>query len=205
MGHSEGGAYVPLANYVRHGGVDTGGTYIDATFENPTITNPTISGDLGTSDEPLRLIGEGQSVLLVDTPAGGALYGEDIAETYSLGAWDPYDASGLTQRFLYGMFQTLYALTITVTNIDGSNEAQVARYDAGDNLVHLGGGRVTVFDNAATLTGMTYANRPSTPVAGTMAYFTDSTTVTWGATIAGGSSNKVLGWYNGSNWTVFGK
>lgn len=37
------------------------------------------------------------------------------------------------------------------------------------------------------------------------AIITDSNTVTWGANIAGGSSSRVLAWWNGSNWTVFGK
>ena len=42
--------------------------------------------------------------------------------------------------------------------------------------------------------------------AGALAYITDSTTVTWGANITvGGGTNKVLAWYNGTNWTVVGK
>jgi hypothetical protein len=44
-----------------------------------------------------------------------------------------------------------------------------------------------------------------TAVAGTVAYVTDSNTVTWGATISGSSTNKVLAFYNGTNWTVAGK
>lgn len=51
--------------------------------------------------------------------------------------------------------------------------------------------------------GQTYANLPA-GVAGMTAYVTDSTTATWGATIAGGGSNKVLAFYNGTNWTVSG-
>jgi Pectate lyase superfamily protein len=34
---------------------------------------------------------------------------------------------------------------------------------------------------------------------------TDSTTATWGATIAGGGTNHVLGYCDGTNWTVAGK
>lgn len=34
---------------------------------------------------------------------------------------------------------------------------------------------------------------------------TDSNTVVWGATIAAGGANKVLAFFNGSNWTVAGK
>lgn len=58
--------------------------------------------------------------------------------------------------------------------------------------------------NTLKLTGVTFANRPATPAAGMIAYFTDSTTTTWGATISGTGANKVIGWYNGTNWTVMG-
>ena len=56
-----------------------------------------------------------------------------------------------------------------------------------------------------TLPGVVFANLPSTPIPGMLAYITDSNTVTWGATIAGGSTNAVLGWWNGAHWTVVGK
>jgi hypothetical protein len=52
---------------------------------------------------------------------------------------------------------------------------------------------------------VTYANRPATPVEGMVCAFSDSNTATWGATIAGSSTNHVLGYYNGTNWTVIGK
>ncbi len=58
--------------------------------------------------------------------------------------------------------------------------------------------------------GIAFANLPgqlagTTAVAGMEAYITDSTTTTWGAIIAGGGTSPVMGWYNGSNWTVIGK
>lgn len=40
---------------------------------------------------------------------------------------------------------------------------------------------------------------------GMLAVVTDSNTATWGATIAAGGSNIVLGFYNGTNWTVAAK
>lgn len=45
----------------------------------------------------------------------------------------------------------------------------------------------------------------TTGLQGTLAMVSDSTTVTWGATIAGGSTSKVLAFCNGTNWTVAGK
>ena len=53
-------------------------------------------------------------------------------------------------------------------------------------------------------TAVTFANRPGTPVEGMLVAITDSNTSTFGATIAGGGSNHVLGYYNGTNWTVAG-
>lgn len=49
--------------------------------------------------------------------------------------------------------------------------------------------------------GITFASAP-TATAGTVCYFTDSTVNTVGSTITGGGANKVLGWYNGTNWKV---
>ena len=42
-------------------------------------------------------------------------------------------------------------------------------------------------------------------VEGTIALVTDSTTNIWGATITGSGSDVVMGWCNGSAWTVFAK
>lgn len=52
---------------------------------------------------------------------------------------------------------------------------------------------------------VTFANAPASPAEGRIQAFTNSTTNTWGATIAGGGANHVLGYYNGTNWTVIGK
>jgi hypothetical protein len=57
---------------------------------------------------------------------------------------------------------------------------------------------------ALGLDALTYATLPSAPYAGQICYITNSNTATWGATAAAGGSNKVLVWYNGTNWTVFG-
>jgi hypothetical protein len=54
--------------------------------------------------------------------------------------------------------------------------------------------------------GVTVANLPSSPVAGSVAYVTDgAASLAWGATVTGGSSTKYLVWYNGAAWTVVGK
>lgn len=57
----------------------------------------------------------------------------------------------------------------------------------------------------AKLLPLTFITLPGSPAVGQIAYISDCNTVTWGANAAGSSTNKVLVWYNGSNWTVIGK
>lgn len=53
-------------------------------------------------------------------------------------------------------------------------------------------------------TPLVFASLPASPTVGMKRCITDSNTVVWGATIAGGGANKVLAWFNGTNWTVVG-
>lgn len=50
-----------------------------------------------------------------------------------------------------------------------------------------------------------FADLPGVPTLGMVRTITDSSTAVWGANIAGSGANQVLGWWNGSNWTVIGK
>lgn len=60
---------------------------------------------------------------------------------------------------------------------------------------------------SGTITPLTFAKLPSCSSTweGWSAPVTDSTTVTWGATITGGSTNHVHAYCNATNWTVEGK
>lgn len=63
------------------------------------------------------------------------------------------------------------------------------------------------FGNPVQLRAFTYSQLTSggiTAVAGTYAYISDSNTAIPGATIAGGSTNKVLAFFNGTVWVVAG-
>lgn len=51
----------------------------------------------------------------------------------------------------------------------------------------------------------TFATLPAIPALGMFGVVTDSNTNTWGASVAGGGADTVLVWYNGTNWTVYGK
>lgn len=54
------------------------------------------------------------------------------------------------------------------------------------------------------VTPILVANLPNKPVIGMSIPVTDSTTVTWGATVTGGGTHNVLAFWNGANWTVMG-
>jgi hypothetical protein len=71
------------------------------------------------------------------------------------------------------------------------------------------GGQVGILDHQRfrgnlIVPPLTFATLPSSPAAGMMSYITDSNTSTHGATAAAGGANKVMVWYNGTNWTVMG-
>ncbi len=56
-----------------------------------------------------------------------------------------------------------------------------------------------------TATELTFATLPATPAVGMLANISNSNTAVWGATAAGGGTDKVLVRWNGSVWTVVGK
>jgi hypothetical protein len=51
----------------------------------------------------------------------------------------------------------------------------------------------------------TFADLPVATVYGQQAIISDSSTAVWGAVIAGGGANLVLGVWTGTDWTVMGK
>lgn len=79
----------------------------------------------------------------------------------------------------------------------------------------VGAGSAFTFSDATTVTGTLSATTLSTTavafaslptgVTGMVATVNNSTTNTWGATIAGGGANTVLAFFNGTNWTVIGQ
>lgn len=54
------------------------------------------------------------------------------------------------------------------------------------------------------LVPVAFSDLPAPPVAGMVSCISDSTVNTWRGVIAGGGTFTVLGFYNGTNWTVFG-
>jgi len=69
------------------------------------------------------------------------------------------------------------------------------------------GSLATLIDGSTgyALTPVAFADLPAATGAGPLACVSDSNTIVWGAIIAGGGANKVLAFFNGTNWTVAGK
>jgi len=131
------------------------------------------------------------SVLIPQPPTASANYG-----LVSLG-------SGAFDGSTAGYFTGSANGTVLSSNITGSADfANWQKSGVSKFKVDNDGNTTTT---SVRGTAVTFANRPSTPVEGMMLGITDSTTDTWGATITGGGSLHVLAYYNGTNWTVFGK
>jgi hypothetical protein len=64
-------------------------------------------------------------------------------------------------------------------------------------------GSVVTLERLILLPSVTFATLP-TGMPGMAATISDSTTTTWGATITGGGASTVMGFFNGTNWTVMG-
>lgn len=92
-------------------------------------------------------------------------------------------------------------------NATGTPDAGFSRNSAG--VVEVNNGTTGTFRDVLTRglrsTAVAFASAIASPIEGTLQAFTDSSTATWGATITGGGANHVLGYYNGTNWTVAAK
>ncbi len=93
------------------------------------------------------------------------------------------------------MLGAAYAQNVKIVNPDTQPMPVkiLASMAMGTTLLDLNGMR-----NAA----VPFANANIAGGAGTLQVFTDSNTITPGATVAGGGSSRVLAYYDGTNWTV---
>ena len=98
---------------------------------------------------------------------------------------------------------TEVAAGFTAGSVLFANGAGAATEDA--NLNYNATTDVLALGNTLALTPVAFASLPAAPAEGMIASVNNSNTATWGATIAGGGANKVLAYYNGTNWTVAGK
>lgn len=91
-----------------------------------------------------------------------------------------------------------YGLYLSANPSAGMTGSRYGIYQAGTNDLNILFGTLK-------LNGILFANLPASPTAGMVRTITDSNTIVWGATIAGGGANTVLAFYDGTNWTVFAK
>jgi hypothetical protein len=122
-------------------------------------------------------------------PAGAGRAYYNTSTGWALGSGSPYGFSSSTDASA------------------AASDTSLSRISAG--VVGVGTGAAGSFAGSLKLTsnivaGVTFANLNASPTAGEIQTVTDSNTATWGATIAGGGSNTVLAFYNGTNWTVAG-
>ena len=108
---------------------------------------------------------------------------------------------------------SLFGTSVPWANVDttGSSLADLATRSAADlNSGTLDDARlsanvilktVATFTVPVRLTPVAFAALPA-GAEGMIASVNDSNTATWAATIAGGGANKVLAYYNGTNWVV---
>lgn len=124
-----------------------------------------------------------------------AHYGQNSSNAQTLFAtWGPGISSNTAAaESAYFQFNTI---------ISGTN-AERMRLTSGlaiGNTANPGSG-------AILLKPQTYASLTacSSTISGAMATVNDSNTVTWGANVAGGSTNTIMAFCNGTNWTVAAK
>lgn len=94
-----------------------------------------------------------------------------------------------------------YAFATTVAGTLYQNQLYVSNGVSVGATDYAPGQGVCAVAKGVLYNGITFANAPAS-TAGTLCYFTDSSVSTVGNTITGGGANKVLGWYNGTNWKV---
>jgi hypothetical protein len=134
--------------------------------------------------------------------------------TLSTSGYNRVTITPVTGASSYNVYRTASAGTPASTGLIGNTlgslflDTGIAATTAAptvNNTGTLAVGGTASFGAGVRSNAVTFANAITSPVEGTIQSFTDSTTATWGATITGSGANHVLGYYNGTNWTVFGK
>ncbi|MEP6708595.1 MAG: hypothetical protein ABJB32_00510, partial [Verrucomicrobiota bacterium] len=134
--------------------------------------------------------------------------------TLSTSGYNRVTITPVTGAGSYNVYRTASAGTPASTGLIGNTlrnlflDTGIAATTAAptvNNTGTLAVGGTASFGAGVRSNAVTFANAITSPVEGTIQSFTDSTTATWGATITGSGANHVLGYYNGTNWTVIGK
>ncbi len=128
--------------------------------------------------------------------SNNAAGGQTISEMDALYLDVPSSGSGTVtlNRALFIADQTGFATTSYAIYYDAP---------AGKTFSIAANGDISIA-GALRLVPLLVSALPSSPLEGMLQAVLDSMTDTWGATITGGGGFHVLGYYNGTNWTVAG-
>jgi hypothetical protein len=207
-------------------GSNDGATYLRA--DGGCVTMFIAGALICTGDNPTDVFIEATDKSYVEVTSSSATIGGDLDSYMACHNSTIKHNGGVITLSSSPVFQTGFVDAIegnsvickTTTTFSGT--ATGPRFNIGtgatiitenDSLTYFPGDALGVSDGNANYNGgslnmraipLTFAQLPATPLAGMMCYVTDSNTATWGATVASGGANKVLCWYNGTNWTVMG-
>jgi hypothetical protein len=123
------------------------------------------------------------------------LYNTGTISNYMRGLYIKNDGNTGTNPLLQGIF---------IDNLSG-NATTVQAINYANKFVVDGNGSVTTATVKTTPITVSALPTCNSGAKGTFAYVTDSDTVTWGATVTGGSTNNAGVSCNGTDWTVFSK
>lgn len=153
------------------------------------VPNSNNTADLGSSGSQVRSGYFGTSVVI-----GGVTITNPTTTTAAF--------SGAIEA---GTGSYVYAKSFVYFGAAGTT-SRLASVADGSAQLRTNGGTDTAIFNTKTFRASAgaFSTVPSAPVEGMICAITDSSTATWGATITGGGANHVLGYYNGTNWTVVG-
>jgi hypothetical protein len=171
---------------------------------NTNLTAVTISA---TEGNQLRFLNNGQA-WRVNIVSGGSFYITDQTSAQIPFLIQKQPTAQLQIGANYNFLAGRVALTDT-TDANGASGGSITTAGGIDAVKKVVAGGISATSISAVtmaISGVIYANRGTTPTAaGAIMYFTDASTNAWGGGFIGGGTNKVLGFYNGTNWTVFGK
>lgn len=121
-------------------------------------------------------------------------------ETHTLGTGDPTRGAGVS------IFQDGSNFSRWATTFRQGSSIAIGHAFTGNGTTTWGTLTPTTFSLLPACSGtVLYPGGGSRSPEGSYATISDSSTNTWGATITGGGSNHVLGYCDGTNWTVAGK
>lgn len=197
--YTPGGRYRQMVSYNNAGGrtfnhaITIVGNMTTGPTSDTTDFNTAISiGNPGAAGIALAATGLTSLAMLFDDNANNGICWGTGAANCSLFMGPQANPSHYALEFNMSAHSTM-------TTIDQSDFGAY-------NLLQLEGGSAgfAVQQNLSTTGELTDAGCNSTN-AGTFLPVSDSNTNTWGATIAGGGSDHVLAWCDGTNWTVVAK